>query len=187
MAETDYEKKLEYRRKKIQIMIKTAMKGETTAYADTDTWSSTISPEAGYSYTYSTGSTRSGSTVMVNEVTNWVAIRGGVRELSDVELLEIAGNREEAREVQAKIDERGMWNVIGATVGLLGLGVAIAGSSSGDSGTIVAGSIVSLIGFIASSFNMPKKHYIAADYALELTDKYNIKLKKDLGLPVEFE
>lgn len=186
-AQTDYEKKLEYKRKKIDILVKTFLKGETSAYTTTDTWGTTISPEAGYSYTYTYGTTRRGETILLKEVSDWVIIRGGVRELSDVELLKITGNKEEAKETQAVIDERAKWMTIGTIGGILGIGVAIAGSSDGNTGTITAGSAISLLGFIISSLNLPQKHYIAADYALEETDLYNIRLKKELGLPIDFE
>ncbi len=187
LAETDYEKKLEYRRKKIQIMVKTSMLGETSGYTSTDNWSSTISPEAGTSYTYSYGTQRTNSTVQFKEISNWVLVRGGVRELSDVEFLQITGNDAMARDIQAKIDERNKWMMIGTIGGVIGIGVAIAGSSNGDVGTLSVGTALSIIGFLVSSFNLPQKHYIAADYALEQSDLYNIRVKKELGLPIDFE
>lgn len=186
-AETDYEKKLEYRRKKIQILVKTSVLGESSGYTTTDNWSTTISPEAGYSYTYSTGTARTGNTVSFKEVSNWVIVRGGLRELSDVEFLELTGNPREAKEIRAKIDDRNRWMTYGTIGGLIGIGLAIAGSASGDVTTITAGSILSIGGFLVSSFNLPQKHYIAADYALEQTDLYNIRLKKELGLPIDYE
>ncbi len=186
-AETEYEKKLEYKRKKIVILVKTRTIGETNAYSTTDTWSNTVSPEAGYSQTYSSATTNSGSTFGFREVSDWVIIRGGVRELADVAFLEITGNAALAAEIQKKSDESEKWRTIGAITGITGLVIAIAGASASSTGAIAAGSILSLVGFTVSSLNTSPKHYIAADYALELADKYNIKLKKDLGLPVNFE
>ncbi len=186
-AETDYERKLEYKREKIDILLKTRTLGETSGYATSDNWSTTISPEAGYSYTYSTGTTRTGSTVQFREISDWVIIRGGIRELSDLEFLTITGNSDKAREIQAKLDEADKWRMIGTITGLIGLGVAIAGASNSQVGTITVGSVISLIGFTISSFNFPRKHYIYADYALEERDKYNIRIKKELGLPIDFE
>jgi len=187
LAQTDYEKKLEYNRKKIQILIKTAMKNESSGYSDTDTWSTTISPEAGYSYTYTTGSTRTGSTTLLREISDWVIVRGGIRELSDMEFLKIVGDTETARRVQDEINERNKWRLIGTIGGLIGIGVAVSGSSDGSVGTITAGSVISLIGFLVSSLNFPKKHYIPADYALEQKDFYNIGLKRELGLPIDYD
>ena len=186
-AETDYEKKLEYRRNKIVILVKNRTVGETSAYSTNDTWGWTTSPEAGYSQTYTTGTTKSGSTVTLREVTDWMIIRGGVRELSDIDFLWLTGNDAKAKEVQNTIDEREKWKWIGTITGLVGLGIAISGGSSSSVGTITAGSLVSLIGFTIGSFNFPQKHYIAADYALEESDKYNIRTKKELGIPVDFE
>lgn len=184
---TDYEKKLQYRREKIAILVKTHTIGETSGYSTTDTWGTTISPEAGYSYTYSSGTTRTNTQMMLREVSDWVIIRGGIREMSDVEFLTVTGNRDEAAAVQARMDERSKWNIIGVITGIGGLIVALVGSNNADTGTITAGSAVSLIGFFISSLNFPRKHYIAADYALEAADKYNIGIKKELGLPIDFE
>jgi hypothetical protein len=186
-AETDYEKKLEYRRKKVQIMVKTSMLGESSGYTTTDNWSSTISPEAGYSYTYAYGTQKTNNTVQFKEISNWVIVRGGVRELSDVEFLQLTGNNADAKDIQAKIDERNKWMTIGTIGGVIGIGVAIAGSSNGDVGTLSAGTVLSILGFLVSSFNLPQRHYIAADYALEQSDLYNIKTKKELGLPIDLE
>jgi len=186
-AQSDYEKKLEYKRKKIVLLVKTAFRGESSGYRTTDTWSTTVSPEAGYSYTYSSGTTRSDKSITFKEVSDWVIVRGGIRELSDVEFLKITGNRKEAEKVQSEIDERNKWMWIGTIGGLVGLGVALAGSSNGEVGTITVGSAISLVGFFIGSVNMPKQHYIAADFALEEADLYNIKLKKELGLPIDFE
>jgi len=184
---TAYEKQLEYRRKKIVIMVKSHTVGESSGYTTTDTWGTTISPEAGYSYTYSTGTTRTDNSVVFREVSDWVIIRGGIREMSDLELLSVTGNNEEAAMVQAKMDERSKWNIIGVVTGIVGLGVALSGSGNSDTGTIAAGSAISLIGFFVSSMNFPRKHYIPADHAQEVADIYNISLKKQLGLPIDFE
>jgi len=184
---TDYEKKLEYKRKKIMILVKTRTIGETNAYSNTDSWSNTISPEAGYSTTYTSARSTSGSTFGMREISDWVVIRGGVREMNDVDLLEVTGHHAEARDIEAKIDDRDRWRTIGTIAGITGLIVAIAGTSAPSSGPIVAGAVVSIVGFAISSFNYSPKHFIAADYALELTDKYNVQLKKDLGIPVDFE
>lgn len=187
ISDSDYEKRLEYRRKKIEIMVKTNTVGETSAYTDFNAWSSTISPEAGYSYNYTSGQSRSGVSSTVKEVSNWVIIRGGVRELSDTEFLSIVGDTDDAARVQATVDERDKWAMIGNVTGVIGICIAVAGSAAGETSTITAGAVVSILGFVLSSFNYQPKHYIAADYALELTDNYNIKLKKDLGLPIDFE
>jgi hypothetical protein len=186
-AQTDYEKKLEYKRKKLDILVKTYLKGEASAYTASDSWSTTISPEAGYSYTYTYGTTRTDKSILFKEVSDWLIIRGGVRQLSDVEFLKITGNHGMAKEVQSEIDERGKWVMIGTIGGLLGIVVAVGGSSDGNTSTITIGSAISLIGFLISSMNLPKKHYIAADYALEESDLYNIRIKKELSLPIDFE
>jgi len=186
-AQTLYEKKLEYRRKKTQILVRTYLKGESSRYSTHDDWSTTISPESGYSYTYSYGSDRSDRSITYKEVSNWVIIRGGVRELGDIEFLKLTGKRDEAKEVKSRMDERNKWMIIGTVTGLFGIGIGIAGSSDGTVGAITAGSIVSIIGFLISSMNLPQKHYITADYALEQSDLYNIKIKKELGLPIDFE
>jgi hypothetical protein len=43
------------------------------------------------------------------------------------------------------------------------------------------------IGFFVNAFNASPHHYIQPDYAQEKIDLYNLKLKKKLGLPLDYD
>ncbi len=184
---TDYEKKLEYKRKKIEILVKTRLVGEVSGYTTTDIYETIISPEAGYQYKWGYATARTGGTTQYREVSDWIILKGGIRELSDLEFLEMTGNIERIQEISRIISERNRKMWIGNIIGLLGIGTVLYGSSQGSSGTITTGAIFTLAGIIMSTINSPQKHYIMPDFAQEEADKYNIRLKKSLGLPLEFE
>jgi len=189
-AQTDYEKKLEYRRKKMEILVRTSYVGETSGYTSLNAsdyrW--TITPE-GYSYgssqLYGTNTGRS----TTRQVSDWVIVRGGIRELSDIEFLEIIGDKEKADQIQKAMDEKsgmGMW-ALGC--GILGVASVIgaAGFTPANSSQMAIGTALILGGIFLGYLYAPQRHYIPADQAQEGADNYNIKLKKALGLPVETE
>jgi len=190
LAQTDYEKKLEYRRKKIEVLVRTTYVGETSGYTSLNAsdyrW--TITPE-GYSYgssqIYGTNSGRS----TTRQVSDWVMVRGGIRELSDTEFLEIIGDREKADQIQKAMDEKNRMGMWALGCGILGVASVIgaAGFTPANSSQIAIGTALILGGIFLGYLYAPQRHYIPADYAQEGADNYNIKLKKVLGLPVETE
>jgi len=186
-AESLYEKKLEYRRKRINILLKTRYVSELEKQKEGDTYEYTYTYDDGYSYKTTTKDERTGITSELKKISDWVIVKGGIRELSDSEFLYLTGNDKLAREIQNKVETREMWRNIGMLTGLVGIGIVVAGSSSSDSGTITGGALVSLLGVVISAFNYPVKHYIYADYAQEQADKYNVRVKKELELPIDFE
>jgi len=190
LAQTDYEKKLEYRRKKIEVLVRTAYVGETSGYTSLNAsdyrW--TITPE-GYSYgssqIYGTNSGRS----TTRQVSDWVMVRGGIRELSDIEFLEIIGDREKADEIQRSMDEKnrmGMWALGCGIFGVVSV-IGAAAYTPVNSSQMAIGTTLILGGIFLGYLYAPQRHYILADHAQEGADNYNIKLKKALGLPVETE
>jgi hypothetical protein len=190
LAQTDYEKKLEYRRKKIEVLVRTTYVGETSGYTSLNAsdyrW--TITPE-GYSYgssqIYGTNTGRS----TTRQVSDWVIVRGGIRELSDIEFLEIIGDKEKADQIQKAMDEKngmGMWALGCGILGVASI-VGAAGYATVNSSQVAVGTALILGGIFLGYLYAPQRHYIPADQAQEGADNYNIKLKKALGLPVETE
>ncbi len=186
-AKSLYERELEYKRKKINIMVRTRYVGELEKEKLGDVYEYTYTSDAGYSYKTTTTDVRTGITHELKEVSDWVIVKGGIRELSDYEFLYLTGNDRLAKEIQGKVESRAMWRSIGMITGLIGIGVVIAGSSSSDSGTITGGALVSLLGVAIGAFNYPIRHYIYPDFAQEEADNYNIELKKQLELPIDYE
>jgi len=190
LAQTDYEKKLEYRRKKIQILVRTTYVGETSGYtslsASDYNWTST---SEGYSYGSSQiyGTNTGHSTT--RPVSDWVMVRGGIRELSDIEFLEIVGDREKADQIQKAMDEKNRMGMWALGCGILGVASVIgaAAYTPVNSSQMAIGTSLILGGILLGYLYAPQKHYIPPDYAQEGADNYNIKLKKALGLPVETE
>jgi hypothetical protein len=190
LAQTDYEKKLEYRRKKIEILVRTTYVGETSGYTSLNTsdyqWTST--PE-GYSYgssqIYGTNTGRS----TTRPVSDWVMVRGGIRELLDIEFLEIIGDREKADQIQKAMDEKNRMGMWALGCGILGVAsvISAAGFTPANSSQMAVGTALILGGILLGYLYAPQRHYIPADQAQEGADNYNIKLKKALGLPVETE
>ena len=190
LAQTDYEKKLEYRRKKMEVLVRTAYVGETSGYTSLNasdySWTST--PE-GYSYgssqIYGTNSGRS----TTRPVSDWVMVKGGIRELSDIEFIEIIGDREKADQIQKTMDEKNRMGMWALGCGILGVAsvVGAGGFTPVNSSQMAIGTALILGGIFLGYLYAPQRHYITADYAQEGADNYNIKLKKALGLPVETE
>jgi hypothetical protein len=189
-CQTDYEKKLEYRRKKVEVLVRTAYVGETSNYlsSDTSSWSYAATPE-GYSYGYSSMYGTTGGRSSFRPVSDWVIVKGGIRELSDIEFLDIVGDSEKAAEVQKIIDEKNSMTMWAIGCGVVGVAAVIGASSFTpvNSSQFGIGSALILGGIVLAYLYAPQRHYLTPDYVQESADKYNIKLKKDLGLPVETE
>ncbi len=189
-CQTDYEKKLEYRRKKVEVLVRTAYVGETSNYlsSDTSNWQYAATPE-GYSYGYSSMYGTTGGRSSFRPVSDWVIVRGGIRELSDIEFLDIVGDREKAAEVQKIIDDKNRMAMWAIGCGVVGIAAVIGASSLTpvNSSQFGIGSALILGGIVLGYLYAPQRHYLPPDYVQEGADKYNIKLKKDLGLPVETE
>lgn len=186
-AQSLYERKLEYKRKKIDILLRTRYVGEIEKEKYGDVYEYTYTSESGYSYKTTSTDERTGVTMEYKRVSDWVVVKGGLRELGDVEFLSLTGNHKLAGEIGAKVETRSTWRTIGMVTGLIGIGIVLSGAGTENSGTITAGGVISLLGIIIGAINHPVKHYIYPDFAKEQADKYNIRLKKELELPIEFE
>lgn len=185
--EEQYLNKLAYRRDKLEIQVKHRTIDVSYGYATTDRWETTFTNEA-YTYKWGTDDTRTGSERETKEVSDWIILKGGLKELNDYEFLKTIGNQEEALKIKKIEDGKSHWRNIGNIMGLSGLIVMIAGSGSDDRTTYIsAGAAVALVGVLVNAFNMSPQHYIPVDYAQREIDLYNVKLKKDLGLPIDYE
>jgi hypothetical protein len=116
-------------------------------------------------------------------------VRGGIRELSDIEFIEIIGDREKADQIQKTMDEKNRMGMWALGCGILGVAsvVGAGGFTPVNSSQMAIGTALILGGIFLGYLYAPQRHYITADYAQEGADNYNIKLKKALGLPVETE
>lgn len=190
LSASDYEKKLEYRRKKLTVMVRSAYVGESSGYtsSDTDVFNITNTSEG---FSYGNASTTGSSTrrTVYRQVSDWVIIKGGIRELTDLEFLEIVGDNDRADEIQRTMDDKGRYLVWGIGCGILGIGSVIAAGAAtpADPALMTVGSVLLLGGIVLSYISSSPYHYLTADYVQEKSDDYNIKLKKSLSLPIETE
>lgn len=181
-----YINQLNYHRNKLELLVKTRTISETSNYSSTD-WTSTTYTLEAYSQTYGSAATSSGSRAETREITVWKVIKGGVRQLSDAEFLDIVGKHGEAENIRKQEDSANKYRLGGMATSLAGLGyMLLASGQSNNSTAITTGGVVTAIGFLISAFNQSPWHYITSDYAQELMDDYNINLKKKLGLPINF-
>ena len=186
IADAEYVKKLEYSRNKLSLVTKKRQIDERRSYSYTDIDSTTYSYEA-YSHTDTDISTQTVDRSEIKEVTDWYIYKGQLRELSDLEFLQLVGDRPMINKI-AEIEQQkaGMrlWGNIFIGTGLVFM---IGGAVTAAGATVTtAGALGMTAGFFISAFNMPPAHYIEPDYAQEKIDVYNISLKKKLGLPLEY-
>jgi hypothetical protein len=159
---------------------------ETRQYSYTDIETYTFSYEA-YTQSSTDISTQALSRREAREISEWYIYKGGVRELSDIEFLEMVGENALLAKILKEEDQKsGMRNIGNILIGT-GLITMIGGAAtSAGSATVSGGAIGMTIGFFLNAFNRSPDHYIKPDFALEKIDEYNIRLKKSLGLPLDY-
>lgn len=186
-SEQEYINKLAYRRNRLSLTIKTKTIGEKRTYTVTDITSTTYSIEA-YTQTYGSIATTGLQRVEEKEITDWFIYKGGVRELNDLEFLELVGDRQEYLRVKQIDEQKAKMRLLGNISIGLGLATMLGGAAfSSGQNVITGGAIVTTIGFFISAFNLAPHHYLQPDYAQEKIDEYNISLKKKYNLPLTFE
>lgn len=189
-TQTNYEKRLEFRRKKITIVERTAFVKETTGYVFSNT-SSLVNSERPRGRSFGSSATF-GTTdrqTSMRQVFDWVIVRGGIAELSDIEFLDIIGDTNKADRVQSTIDDKNrmmFWALGCEVVGIAAI-IGAASVTPVNSTQTAVGSALMLGGMLMGYFYGPERHYISPDQAQEGADNYNIKLKRSLGLPIETE
>jgi hypothetical protein len=187
LSEQEYINQLAYQRSKLELMVKKRIINENRSYSYTDIESTTYTWES-YSHTSSDISTQSLSRAEAKEVTDWYVYKGGVRELSDLELLELAGDTTTLPRLRTMEDQKGQMRLIGNVSIGVGLLAMIGGAAfSAEQPVISGGAVATVLGFFISAFNQSPHHYIQPDFAQEKIDDYNIALKRRLDLPLDYK
>ena len=108
VSEETYKNQLYYRHNKLELTTKTRVIGESRSYSSTGISSSTYSFEA-FAQTYGNIETSSLQRSEQKEVTDWFIYKGGVEEISDLEFLELIGDKARYKDVKEKMATRGGW------------------------------------------------------------------------------
>jgi hypothetical protein len=183
-SEQEYINLLNYQRNKLELVTKKRTIDETRRYSYTDIDTYTFSYEA-YTQSSTDISTQALSRREAKEISEWYIYKGGVRELSDTEFLSLVGENALLDKILKEEGQKaGMRNIGNVLIGT-GLIVMIgAAATSAGSATVSGGAIGMTLGFFLNAFNRSPEHYIKPDFALEKIDEYNVKLKQELGLPI---
>ena len=187
VSEQEYINQLTYQRSKLELIVKKRIINENRSYSYTDIESTTYTWES-YSHTSSGISTQSLSRAEAKEVMDWYVYKGGVRELSDLELLELTGDNTALPRIREMEDQKGRLRLVGNVSIGLGLLTMIGGAAfSAEQPVISGGAFATVIGFFISAFNQSPHHYIEPDFAQEKIDLYNVELKRKLNLPLDYK
>lgn len=185
-ADQQYLNKLKYQRDKLTLVVKQRQVDERRSYSYTDIDTYTYTYEA-YSHSSTDISTTGYDRSEKREITDWYIYKGGIRKLSDPEFLALVGDKEKLAYVMKEEEAKGGIRMIGNVFIVTGLLVMLGGAAaSAPEGTTTAGALGMTAGFFINAFNMSPRHYIEPDFAQEKIDDYNIKLKQDLGLPLDY-
>lgn len=187
VSDQTYINQLNYRHNKLELTTKTRIISESRSYSSTDIASTTRSVEA-FSETNADISTSGLNRAEQKEVTDWYIYKGGVEEITDLDFLDLVGDRTMHDGVLDKQNSQNAWRLIGSASIGAGLLAMLGGATlSAGQPVVTGGALVTTAGFFISAFNMGPHHYIKSGYALNKIDEYNINLKKKLGLPLNFE
>jgi hypothetical protein len=187
VSDQEYINRLEYRREKLEIIVKHRTLDIKRSYSSTDISTTTYTYES-YSQTTGNISTSSLAQAEAREITDWYIYKGGVRELSDLELLEMVGESTELAKLKAMDDSKARMRLIGSIAIGTGVVAMVGGASlSASQQIITGGALLTAAGFFISAFNNSPHHYLDPDYAQAKVDQYNIALKRKLNLPLTYE
>jgi hypothetical protein len=186
-ADQTYINQLSYRHNKLEIIIKHRTVDINRSFTSTDINSTTFTYEA-LSQTWGNISTTSTARRETKDITDWFIFKGGVRELSDLEFLQLVGDRTQYERVRGLDESMGRMRLAGNIAIGLGISAMLGGASLSASQSIISGgALLTAVGFFVSAFNAPAHHYIEPDFAQNKCDEYNIALKQKLNLPLNFE
>ncbi len=182
-----YVNQLYYRNSKLSLEAKKRTVDEVRNYSNVSIDSSSYYNQ-NYSYSNTDISKSSLSQAETKELTEWYIYRGAIRELSDFEFLDLIGDQGYLNRITKIENQKAGMRMLGDItigVGLVGM---IGGAGLSASQSFVASSaLVMVVGFFINAFNQSPAHYIQPDYAQQKSIEFNLKLKKDLNLPVQFE
>ncbi len=185
-ADQAYLNRLNYNNNKLVIVTKTRLVSESRHYGSTDINTDIFSYEA-YSNISTDINTQSLNRSEVKEIEEWSVIKGGIRKLNDLEFLQLVGDQAEFNRVSRIDGQKASWRLGGNILIGAGLAGLIGGAALSAGQPLIMGSaLVMTGGFFLSAFNLAPAHYIQPDYAQQKIDEYNIKLKKKLNLPIDY-
>jgi len=187
ISDQAYINRLEYKNNKLSLVTKKQLVDVKSTYSYTDVDTQTYSVEA-YGFGNTGITTQSRTKSVEKEITEWYIYKGGVRTLSDAQFLKLIGDQEMYDQVMKEEDKKaGMRNIGNVFIGT-GLLVMIGGAVAEAGAAITTGGAVGMtIGFFLNAFNSTPHHYIQPDFAQEQIDLYNVKLKKKLDLPLDYD
>ena len=196
---TKYNEQQEYKAKKLDILLRKSY--QTTGTSNTY---STYFP--GYYYYYwGTGYETTTSKSTQSEITDWRIVQGGVQQISDVQFATMVNDKYALKKNQDAWDTYNNTVLWSGVIGLLGIVVAIAGIAAGEQATktglpaaesgrdsadavFAVGLVVAVIGCgVCLSYKEPSGHLTTAGDAAKKAYEYNQGLKKQLGLPENYE
>jgi len=186
-SDQDYVNKLFYQHNKLEIATKTRTININKSYSSTDINYYTYTNEV---YTQNVGNIGTSSTALSEskQKTDWYIYKGGIRELSDLEFLDLVGERATYDKVRGQEEEKGRMQLIGNSTIAVGVIAMVGGAAlSASQQIITGGALATAAGFFISAFNLSPRHYIQPDFAQSKSDEYNIALKKKLNLPLSYE
>lgn len=187
LTDQEYINRLEYRREKLEIIVKHRTVDVKKAYSSTDIYSTTYTYES-YSQTYGNISTSSMAQAEAKEISDWYIYKGGIRELSDLEFLALVGDNTRLANIRETDEAKSRMRLIGNIAIGTGVVAMIGGASlSASQQIITGGALLTAAGFFLNAFNSSPHHYIQPDYAQALVDQYNISLKRKLNLPLTYD
>ena len=187
ISEEEYRSRLAYQREKLELLTKKRFIAERRKTTTTDIDFVTYTWEA-YTFTEGDIETETVARAEKREITEWYIRKGGLRELSDFEFLALVKDEETlSRILEIENQKSGMRKIGNLAIGA-GLLAMIGGAAfSAEKVVISSGAVATTIGFFISAFNQTPAHYIQPDYAMEKIDEYNINLKKELNLPLDYD
>ena len=187
-ADQTYVNQLNYEHNKLELTTQTRTVNVSNSYSTTNVSQDYYRYNRNYQEANTNITTSTQNKAEQQELTDWYIYKGGVDQISDLEFLQLVGDQAMYDQVKEKNDDRRVWRRTGwATIGV-GLIAMIGGAALGASqSTIVGGALVTTVGFFVSAFSAAPSHYIKSSYAINKIDEYNIKLKQQLKLPLNFE
>jgi hypothetical protein len=189
LVASKYKESQEYKNKKLDIIL--SQNTQTVGTATT-----TYNNFPGYFSFLDYSTTNAQSTSYTT--TDWKIIQGGVQEISDMQFAQLVNDKDTIARMNKAIEDSSDSANIGAIVALTGLVLAIAGGAAAIEAKpevdITGAVIVCTIGVVGTFVGLAMLskepylgHYVTPAQAAKQAHEYNQGLKKQLGLPEDFE
>lgn len=198
LIESKYEEIQKYKNNRIDILLNSKYVTNTSGVTN-----SMYFP----GYYVTTGTSYSSSQSVTQQETDWFVVRGGKVKITEAELAQLAEDQDAVRRIQsvqaqidqknAKINKRmnfgGIMLLSGTLATLTGLSDVLLADWLSDTiaASLFAGGLLAgVFGYAILTLNNPEQypdHYFTIEEAVKLAETYNNKLKKNLGLPDNFQ